>query len=60
MLNADVIDLYNRVNIGTKVIVLSNARARQISDAASGVSTAPLLLAPTASRKSGAPSSGIY
>jgi len=31
MLNADVIDLYNRANIGTKVIVLPDARARQIS-----------------------------
>ncbi len=34
MLNADVIDLYNRVAIGTKVIVLPDARGRQISDAA--------------------------
>jgi lipoprotein-anchoring transpeptidase ErfK/SrfK len=34
MLNADVIDLYNRVNVGTKVIVLPDARGRQISDAA--------------------------
>jgi lipoprotein-anchoring transpeptidase ErfK/SrfK len=60
MLNADVIDLYNRVNIGTKVIVLPNARARQISDAASGASTTPRVLAPTASRRSSTPSSGIY
>jgi lipoprotein-anchoring transpeptidase ErfK/SrfK len=35
MLNADVIDLYGRVNIGTKVIVLPGVRGRQISDAAS-------------------------
>ena len=60
MLNADVIDLYNRVSIGTKVIVLPNARVRQVSDAGSAASTAPLVLAPAASRKSGAPSSGIY
>ncbi len=43
MLNADVIDLYNRVSIGTKVIVLPDARGRQISDAAPhGAATAPL------------------
>jgi lipoprotein-anchoring transpeptidase ErfK/SrfK len=60
MLNADVIDLYNHVIIGTKVIVLPNARARQISDAASGASTTPVVLVPAASRNSGAPSSGIY
>ena len=33
MLNADVIDLYNRVAIGTKVIVLPRYSRRQISDA---------------------------
>jgi lipoprotein-anchoring transpeptidase ErfK/SrfK len=60
MLNADVIDLYTRVNIGTKVIVLPDARARQVSDAASGASTTPVVLVPAASRNSGAPSSGIY
>ncbi len=32
MLNADVIDLYNRVAIGTKVIVLPDARGRQVGD----------------------------
>ena len=43
MLNADVMDLYNRVNVGTKVIVLPDARGRQISDAAPhGVNGAPL------------------
>src|SRR5580692_8558318 len=40
MLNADVIDLYNRVAIGTKVIVLPDARGRQISDAAPHGATA--------------------
>ena len=34
--NEDVIDLYSRVDIGTKVIVLPNAQGRQLSDAASG------------------------
>ena len=70
MLNADVIDLYNRVNIGTKVIVLPDARGRQISDAASSRCRhhcrSPLRLAQLASRKSGAPlfrhllTAGIY
>jgi lipoprotein-anchoring transpeptidase ErfK/SrfK len=42
MLNADVIDLYNRVAIGTKVIVLPDVRGRQISDAAPhGITTLP-------------------
>ena len=40
MLNADVIDLYNRVGVGTKVIVLPDSRARQISDAAPNGGTA--------------------
>jgi lipoprotein-anchoring transpeptidase ErfK/SrfK len=40
MLNADVIDLYNRVAIGTKVIVLPDARGRQISDAGRDSGTA--------------------
>jgi lipoprotein-anchoring transpeptidase ErfK/SrfK len=60
MLNADVIDLYNRVNIGTKVIVLPGARARQISDAAPGTVATAAPQAGAASRTSGAPSSGIY
>ena len=34
MLNEDVTDLYSRVGIGTKVIVMPDARGRQISDAA--------------------------
>jgi lipoprotein-anchoring transpeptidase ErfK/SrfK len=41
LLNADVIDLYNRVNIGTKVIVLPNRRAPLITEAAPGT-TRPL------------------
>jgi lipoprotein-anchoring transpeptidase ErfK/SrfK len=31
LLNADIIDLYSRVNVGTKVIVLPDRQARQIS-----------------------------
>jgi hypothetical protein len=34
LLNADVIDLYNRVDIGTKVIVLPDRRAAPITEAA--------------------------
>jgi hypothetical protein len=34
LLNADVIDLYNRVGIGTKVIVLPDRRAAWITEAA--------------------------
>jgi lipoprotein-anchoring transpeptidase ErfK/SrfK len=60
MLNADVIDLYNRVNIGTKVIVLPDGRGRQISNAAPGTVTSAASLAHAAPRKSGAASSGIY
>jgi lipoprotein-anchoring transpeptidase ErfK/SrfK len=60
MLNADVIDLYNRVDIGTKVIVLPDARARQISDGAPGTVTTAASSPHAASRKSGALSSGIY
>jgi lipoprotein-anchoring transpeptidase ErfK/SrfK len=65
MLNADVIDLYNRVDVGTKVIVLPDARARQVSDAPPAAATAParadvwLAQPPVASRNSGSPS-GIY
>jgi lipoprotein-anchoring transpeptidase ErfK/SrfK len=59
MLNDDVTDLYNRVSIGTKVIVLPDARARQISDAASGTNAMPVALTPAAPRKSGT-SSAIY
>ena len=50
MLNADVIDLYNRVSVGAKVIVLPDARARQISDAASGAVATSASLARATSR----------
>jgi lipoprotein-anchoring transpeptidase ErfK/SrfK len=39
MLNADVMDLYNRVDVGTKVIVLPDTRQRQTSDATPGAGT---------------------
>ncbi|MGH6670619.1 MAG: L,D-transpeptidase [Xanthobacteraceae bacterium] len=37
LLNADIVDLYNRVNIGTKVIVLPDIDSRRISAAQSDV-----------------------
>jgi lipoprotein-anchoring transpeptidase ErfK/SrfK len=37
LLNADIIDLYNRVAIGAKVIVLSDMESRQISSAQTDV-----------------------
>jgi lipoprotein-anchoring transpeptidase ErfK/SrfK len=37
LLNADIIDLYNRVNIGAKVIVLPDTDSRQISSAQTDV-----------------------
>jgi lipoprotein-anchoring transpeptidase ErfK/SrfK len=60
MLNADVIDLYNRVNVGTKVIVLPDARARQISNTPPASVETAASVAPAASRNSGAVSSGVY
>jgi lipoprotein-anchoring transpeptidase ErfK/SrfK len=64
LLNADVIDLYSRVNIGTKVIVLPDRESRQISSTQSDVNTpapraAVAPVAHTASR-SGETVNGIY
>jgi len=50
MLNTDVMDLYNRVDIGTRVIVLPNTRQRQISDATPGAGAAHHAVAPEQSR----------
>jgi hypothetical protein len=41
LLNADVIDLYNRVGVGTKVIVLPERRAAQITEAAPATTRPP-------------------
>jgi len=41
MLNADVIDLYNRVNIGAKVIVLPDDHSRQITAEQTDVNLPP-------------------
>ncbi len=67
MLNEDVIDLYNRVQIGAKVIVLPDRQARQISYAAPRVGTvhrvasqAPGTIAPRAALRNNQPVSGIY
>jgi hypothetical protein len=64
LLNADVIDLYNRVGIGTKVIVLPDRRAAAITEAAPAT-TRPLqqarpARAARATIPSGEPPSGIY
>jgi lipoprotein-anchoring transpeptidase ErfK/SrfK len=61
LLNADVIDLYNRVGIGTEVIVLPDRRAALITEAAPGT-TRPLQQARSAraAMPTGEPPSGIY
>ena len=48
MLNEDVTDLYNRVNIGTKVIVLPDAQSRVISSTQTDVNQPPVAYAPAA------------
>jgi len=67
MLNQDVIDLFSRVQVGTKVIVLSDGRARQISYApARGVApqrTAahiPAMAEPRATARNNGTLSGVY
>ena len=67
MLNQDVIDLFSRVQIGTKVIVLPDSRARQISYAAQrGVTTqrpaapAPAPIAPRAAWRNNGTLPGVY
>jgi hypothetical protein len=67
MLNQDVIDLFSRVQVGTKVIVLSDGRARQISYApAHGVApqrTAahiPAMAEPRATARNNGTLSGVY
>ena len=68
LLNEDVIDLYSRVDLGAKVIVLPDTRSQQISDAQTDIHAAPKPplrqaanrpLARTASRNTDAPK-GIY
>jgi lipoprotein-anchoring transpeptidase ErfK/SrfK len=64
LLNADVIDLYSRVSVGTKVIVLPDRQSRQISSTQTDVDTpapraAVAPIAHTASR-SGETVNGIY
>jgi lipoprotein-anchoring transpeptidase ErfK/SrfK len=63
LLNADVVDLYNRVGIGTKVIVLPDRRTARITEAAPVAATTRLLQqarpAPAA-LPTDEPLSGIY
>jgi lipoprotein-anchoring transpeptidase ErfK/SrfK len=55
MLNADVIDLYSRVDVGTKIVVLPN-RSNEVAAIAASVVPAPL----AAPRTDGQRPSGIY
>jgi len=60
MLNQDVIDLFGRVQVGTKVIVLPDSRTRQISYAVPH-SVAPQRTAePRAAVRNGGTLSGVY
>jgi lipoprotein-anchoring transpeptidase ErfK/SrfK len=66
--NEDVIDLYNRIDVGTRAIVLPNAQRRQISDGAPGIAVTAELpvrqaadpLQPRAAWRNSAALSGIY
>jgi hypothetical protein len=64
LLNADVIDLYNRVGIGTKVIVLPDRRAAQITEAAPAPTRALQQARPARAARATMPTdeplSGIY
>ncbi len=67
MLNADAIDLYNRVHIGTKVVVLPDTRRRPLAEpveAARRATDMPLRRSGASARLSRAPSrlsaSGLY
>ena len=51
MVNADVIDLYSRVQVGTKVVVLPMSGARAATDAP---------VTPTNARRAATPVNGIY
>jgi lipoprotein-anchoring transpeptidase ErfK/SrfK len=63
MLNQDVIDLFSRVQVGTRVIVLPDSRARQISYAAphaGAVAHLPAASAPRAALRNSGSLSGVY
>jgi lipoprotein-anchoring transpeptidase ErfK/SrfK len=67
MLNQDVIDLFTRVAVGAKVIVLPDSRARQISYAAPGAVPArraaahvPAAAGPRAESRNTGTLSGVY
>ena len=53
LLNADIIDLYNRVGIGTRVIVLPDTDSRRIGAAQTDVNLPPL--APALAARAGMP-----
>jgi lipoprotein-anchoring transpeptidase ErfK/SrfK len=61
LLNQDVIDLYNRVGVGTKVVVLPNNRQHQASEKAGGeVLTAQMKVRHSDPPRRGDALSGIY
>lgn len=60
LLNADVIDLYNRVGIGTKVIVLPDPRAALMIAAAPATTHPPRRARPARSAPAAMPETGIY
>lgn len=64
LLNADIIDLYNRVGIGTKVIVLADTDSRQIRSTQTDVNLPAQQVAnpqlPHTASRDGAALSGIY
>jgi lipoprotein-anchoring transpeptidase ErfK/SrfK len=69
LLNADITDLYNRVGIGTKVIVLPDTDSRQIGAAQTDVNLPPLAPArqsaivpplPRTASRNGGTQTGLY
>ncbi len=63
LLNEDIIDLYSRVNVGTKVIVLPDTDAQQISAAQTDVNLPPQAADPPLSRtalRNNRTTTGIY
>ena len=60
MLNQDVIDLFSRVQVGTKVIVLPDSRTRQISYAAPHAVAAQHVAEPHAAVRNGGSLPGVY
>jgi len=60
LLNADVIDLYNRVGIGTKVVVLPNNRGQAAIDDGGRVASREIQQDPRSVSPPGFGTAGIY